>query len=61
MQFDLNKAFHPLLAAVFLLAGCEETLHTDFPVSAEDQAAVLSDNVHIIRLTPENISQYRNS
>lgn len=43
--------------AALLLAACAPTAHTDFPVTTEGQAALVDNNVNIIRLTPQNIGE----
>lgn len=53
-------AIRHLVAAIaaLLLAACAPTAHTDFPVTAQGQAALVDNNVNIIRLTPQNIGEY---
>lgn len=44
--------------AIFSLAGCATLSRTDFPVDLDAQAELADSDVHIIRLTPQNISSY---
>lgn len=44
--------------AVISLAGCATLSRTDFPVDLDAQAELTDSNVHIIRLTPQNIMSY---
>ena len=44
--------------AIILLAGCATLSRTDFPVDADSQSELANSDVHIIRLTPQNIKSY---
>ncbi|MCK4861306.1 MAG: polysaccharide biosynthesis/export family protein [Rhodobacteraceae bacterium] len=60
LRFLSKKVLGHMMAAVAVisLAGCATLSRTDFPVDLEAQAELANSDVHIVRLTPQNIMSH---